>query len=70
MNRIDRDFNARPDSEREFMVENCWCDTCEEADLGMDAPLEYEEDGTIFVEGTCRKCGGRVWSVITEKDVD
>jgi len=50
------------------MLQNTWCDTCAEADLGMDAPREYEEDGRVYVEGQCRKCRRGVRSEIVERD--
>jgi hypothetical protein len=37
-----------------------WCFTCNQADLGMIEPKEYEEAGEVFVEGKCRKCGNKI----------
>lgn len=68
MTRIVRNFSARPTSEQEWMLENTWCDSCREADVGMDSPQEYEEQGKIYVEGSCRRCGARVRSEVNEVD--
>lgn len=67
MSRNQRDFSARSAEEREWMLNNTWCDACGEADLGMSSPQEYDEDGHVYVEGHCRKCGQAVRSEITEK---
>jgi hypothetical protein len=50
------------------MLQNTWCDTCGEADLGISSPREYEEKGRVYVEGQCRKCGQAVRSEVVEKD--
>jgi len=50
------------------MLQNTWCDACAEADLGMDAAHEYEEDGRVYVEGRCRKCRRTVCSEVVERD--
>lgn len=65
--RSPRDFQDRPPWLREWLVENTWCDSCNAADLGLDSPREYAEDGRIFVEGLCRKCGSTVRSEISER---
>jgi hypothetical protein len=49
------------------MLQNTWCDACGEADLGMNSPREYEEDGRVYVEGQCRKCGREGRSEVIEK---
>jgi hypothetical protein len=64
--RIQRDFNKRDDSEKEWFIENTWCDHCLQADLGISNPVEYEIEGKIFIEGNCLKCGKIVISEITE----
>ena len=68
--RSGRNFDARPAAEREYMLENTWCGVCRAADLGMIEPREYEEGGQVFLEGRCRRCGGRVVSELTERRVD
>lgn len=69
MTRKSRDFTQREESDREWMIENTWCDRCGKADLGIIDPAEYEEDGAIFVEGKCRICGSVVRSQIDERDL-
>ena len=68
MTRIVRDFSIRPRSEQALMTTNTWCDSCQDADLGLRAPLEYEEGGRVYLEGTCIRCGARVRSEIHETD--
>ena len=55
--RIPRDFSARDPDEQAAFLENTWCNHCQEIDLGMTNPQEYEISGRIFVEGQCVKCG-------------
>ena len=57
MARVMRDFYQRGPSERNWMVESTWCGECRIHDLGLDDPVEYEEEGRIYVEGRCRICG-------------
>jgi len=70
MSRTQRNFTARSAEEREWVLNNTWCDGCGEADLGLSLPQEYEEAGRFYVEGRCRKCGEVVRSEIIEKDAD
>jgi hypothetical protein len=58
---------SRPEIERELLTDHTWCDVCEIADLGLEEPVEYSEDGHVFITGSCRKCGQSVTSEITEK---
>jgi hypothetical protein len=69
MARSNRDFLARPTGERVWILENSWCDSCNEADLGMENPVEFEQDGKIFVEGNCSQCGASIQSALEEKIV-
>jgi hypothetical protein len=62
--RVARDFNARPYTDQKWLLENTWCSACGAADLGMRDPSEYEEDGAIYVEGCCLRCGSAVRSSI------
>ena len=66
MARRERRFEARSPAEREWVLGHTWCPHCEEADLGMTDPAEYEDGGRVYVEGRCRRCGGRVVTAITE----
>lgn len=60
-----RDFSARSLQEQQILTYDSWCDTCNQADIGMREPQEFEEDGEIIVEGLCNKCGGTVRNIIT-----
>ena len=64
MARTERDFYDRTPEERSWLENETWCDGCCQANLGLIEPHEYEENGTVFIEGTCRSCGGRVASRI------
>ena len=66
MTRVERDFFSRESAEQEWMLENTWCDTCRETDIGISSPLEYEEDGVIYIEGQCCRCGQTVRSSVHE----
>jgi hypothetical protein len=68
MARIERNFGDRDAQEQRWLVANTWCDYCAKADLGLTAPVEYEEDGQIFVEGKCKCCGQRTVSSVGERD--
>lgn len=68
MSKINRDFFEREPIEQRWLLQNTWCDVCNEADLGMSEPVEYEENNEIFVEGKCLLCGLRVVSVIRDDD--
>ncbi len=70
MAKIIKDVFSRSPTERTWMLENTWCDTCAAADIGMTEPLEYQENGLLYVEGKCFKCGNRVESQISEPDTD
>jgi hypothetical protein len=62
-----RDFSARSQIEQDSLRSDTWCDKCDQADLGLSDPKEYEEEGRIFVEGRCRKCGGTVRTEVIEQ---
>jgi len=70
LTRIERDFQARPQAEQQWMLDNTWCDACAEADLGMRDVREFVADGVVFVEGSCRKCGAQVRSEVVEGSFD
>lgn len=69
MNRKNRDFYKRPTVEQELLTEGTWCNFCNEADLGLDQPIEYEQDGKIYIEGNCKKCGHRLTTEIITKNI-
>jgi len=66
--RIERDFNLRDEDERKAFLEETWCDNCQEVNLGMKNPEEYEQNGIIFVEGKCCKCGNTILTEITDEE--
>lgn len=70
MARIERNFGGRDAQEQRWLVDNTWCDFCAEADLGLTDPVEYAENGQIFVEGKCARCGRPVVSSVGEKNGD
>ena len=65
--RTPRDFFARDQIEQESICENTWCDRCDEADIGLRDPQEYEENGRVLVEGKCIRCGSSVVTELTEQ---
>lgn len=66
--RIERDFFARDAEEQKAFLEQTWCDTCMEANLGMGEPVEYELNETVFIEGKCNKCGEVIVTELTDED--
>jgi hypothetical protein len=58
--RTQRDSNGREAAERESIASQTWCSACQKADLGMVSPVEYVEDGQIYVEGRCAVCNAVV----------
>ncbi|WP_420555401.1 hypothetical protein [Neptuniibacter marinus] len=66
--RIERDFNLRDEDEKKAFLEETWCDNCQEVNLGMKNPIEYEQNDIIFIEGKCRKCGNTILTEITEEE--
>ncbi|KEA62736.1 hypothetical protein ADIMK_3208 [Marinobacterium lacunae] len=45
-----------------------WCDNCQQVNLGMIEPFEYELHGIVFIEGRCCRCGEAVLTELTEDD--
>jgi len=66
--RIERDFYQRDEDEQRAFLEETWCDSCMEVNLGMEEPVEYELNDIIFIEGKCKRCGGVILTEITEED--
>jgi hypothetical protein len=67
--RVVCDFNSRPEDERNSICAETWCDHCNQADLGLVKPVEFEEDGQNYIEGLCRKCGNAVRTYLVEKRI-
>lgn len=66
--RIARDFNARDEDEKKAFLEQTWCDHCQEVNLGMVDPVEYEQNEIVFIEGKCAKCGTVILTELTEDE--
>ena len=65
--RIDRDFNSRDPKDREELMYHTWCDVCQQVDLGMTDPQEYELHGIVFIEGRCQVCSNPVYTEIDDE---
>lgn len=68
MSKTERDFYQRDAEEQASFLEQTWCNNCQEADLGMTDPKEYEVDDMIIIEGKCKKCGETVTTEIFGED--
>jgi len=66
--RIERNFELRDAEEKKAFLEQTWCDQCQEVNLGMVEPEEYELNEIIFIEGKCAKCGHVILTEITEDE--
>lgn len=66
--RIQRDFYARDPEEQLDLLANTWCNHCQEVDLGMTDPVEYEFLQRIFIDGQCKRCGQITTTEIIEDD--
>ena len=65
--RVDRDFSLRDPKDREELMHHTWCDLCQQVDLGMTDPQEYELHGIVFIEGRCQVCGNPVYTEIDDE---
>jgi hypothetical protein len=66
--RVDRDFFQRSLEDQQDFITNTWCDHCSKENLGLTKPVEYEQAGTIFIEGLCAQCQNTVVTELTEDD--
>jgi len=66
--RVEYDFFTRGEDEREALLTHTWCDHCQQADLGMTHPVEYEHQGLRFVEGRCRACAEIVFTELSDDE--
>ncbi|MHA7879474.1 MAG: hypothetical protein ACX931_06775 [Saccharospirillum sp.] len=62
------DFSRRPTDEQQDFLTHTWCNQCQQVDLGMDKPQEYQLKGRHFIEGHCRVCGALVTTELVEED--
>ena len=67
---IERDFYQRDPEEQKAFLDNTWCNTCMEMDLGMVEPHEFEKGGVIYIEGKCAKCGDAVTTELADDETD
>ncbi|MGB0782573.1 MAG: hypothetical protein ACPGRG_05325 [Marinomonas sp.] len=65
---VPRDFYARSAEEQEDFLAQTWCNHCQEIDLGMVNPKEFESKDRIWIEGECVKCGNTTVTEIVEDD--
>lgn len=63
-----RDFSARDPDEQALFLRETWCDHCQQINLGMKDPVEYELQGIVFIEGRCCRCGEIVLTELTDDD--
>lgn len=63
-----RDFYARDGEEQALFLRETWCDHCQQLNLGMRDPVEYEWQGIVFIEGRCCQCGEPVMTELTDED--
>ena len=66
--RVEFDFTQRSAEEQASLLQHTWCDNCQQADLGMTDPQEYEQFGLRFVEGRCRACGEVVFTELSDDE--
>ena len=66
--KIIRDFSARDEDEKRAFLEQTWCDQCQQVNLGMVEPEEYELNETVFIEGKCAACGAIILTELTDDE--
>ena len=64
--RSTRNFNARSREEQRALIQDTWCDVCSKPDLGLASPVEYEEDGVVYVSGLCAVCSSPVLNEVSD----
>ncbi|NVK00452.1 MAG: hypothetical protein HWE12_02825 [Oceanospirillaceae bacterium] len=62
------EFSERSEEEQQSLLTHTWCDNCQQADLGMIEPQEYEQFGLRFVEGTCKVCAEPVFTELSDDE--
>ncbi|MBH0077986.1 hypothetical protein I6F48_21105 [Pseudoalteromonas sp. SWYJ118] len=50
-------FDVLDESDKDFFINDSWCDYCEKADLGIIDPKIYILDEKQHLEGVCKICG-------------
>lgn len=66
--RTERDFSARSEEDQQAFLEQTWCDNCQQVNLGMTDPQEYEHKGVVYIEGRCKACGEVILTELTDDD--
>jgi len=66
--RTPRDFAARSAEEQQSFLAQTWCNQCQQVDLGMTDPVEFELKGTVYIEGKCKGCGELILTELTDED--
>ena len=64
--KVNRVFYERQPQDKEWLLQNTWCDFCKKADLGIERPTEFELNGKIYLSGFCLICGNEIKSEIIE----
>ena len=62
------DFYQRREEEQASLLQHTWCDQCQQADLGMTQPQEYEQQGLRLIEGLCKQCGEPVFTELSDDE--
>lgn len=65
-----RNFFDRDEEEQTAFLENTWCNRCQQVDLGMSDPVEFTQNGRLFIEGRCLVCGETITTELVEDDDD
>jgi len=68
MDKQERDFYQRDAEDQASFLEQTWCNNCQQVDLGMTDPQEYEVEGRVQIDGKCKKCGETVTTEIFGED--
>ncbi|MCL1052182.1 hypothetical protein L2755_21540 [Shewanella abyssi] len=50
-------FDVLDESDKDFFINDSWCDYCEKSDLGITDPKIYILDEKQYLEGVCKICG-------------
>jgi hypothetical protein len=59
-------FSSLEKAEQEWYLRNTWCESCGKADLGIEQPELYLENGEKYISGKCKVCLSLCISTIVE----
>lgn len=65
---VKRDFSARDLDEQQDLLQQTWCNHCQEVDLGMCNAEEFATKDRVWIEGDCNKCGNKTVTELIEED--